>query len=63
MYQGVPLLSDEAIEEIENLGGHIMKGCLSDIPVGGGTNKNEAFHRYVNQFFHKSRMGICWPMH
>ena len=58
VYQGVPLLSDEAIEEIEKLGRHIMKGCLSDIPVGGGTNKNEAFHRYINQFFHKSRMGI-----
>ena len=31
---------------------------MSDINVGGGTNRNEAFHRYVNTFFHKSRLGI-----
>lgn len=44
--------------EIENLKVHVRKGCLSNIKVGGGTNKNEAFHRYVNTFFHKSRIGI-----
>ena len=26
--------------------------------MGGGTNQNEAFHRYINSFFHKSRIGI-----
>ena len=31
---------------------------VCDINVGGGTNRNEAFHRYINTFFHKSRLGI-----
>ena len=31
---------------------------MSDIAVGCGTNRNEAFHRYVNTFFHESRIGI-----
>ena len=31
---------------------------MSDVNVGGGTNRNEAFHRYVNTLFHKSRLGI-----
>lgn len=44
--------------ETEKLKVHILKGCLSGIHVGGGTNKNEAFHRYVNTFFHKSRIGV-----
>ena len=37
---------------------HARKGYSSDIDVGGGTIRNEAFHRYVNTFFHKSRLGI-----
>jgi hypothetical protein len=52
------VLTKDSIEEIEKLKVHIHKGCLSGIIVGGGTNKNEAFHRYVRTFFHKSRIGI-----
>jgi hypothetical protein len=52
------VLTKECLEEFEKLKVHIMKGCLSQIPPGGGTNRNEAFHRYVNTFFHKSRLGI-----
>lgn len=46
------------MEEIEKLKVHIVKSCLSGINVGGGTNKNETFHQYVNTFFHKSRIGV-----
>ena len=35
-----------------------MKGCLSGIPVGCGTNRNEVFHRYIRTFFHRSRVGM-----
>lgn len=52
------MLTKDSIEEIEKLQVHILKSCLSGITVGGGTNKNEAFHRYVRTFFHKSRIGI-----
>ena len=52
------ILTKECLEEFEKLKVHIIKGCLSRIPPGGGTNRNETFHRYVNTFFHKSRIGI-----
>lgn len=55
---GKYILTNETLAEIEKLKMHMLKGCLSGIPVGGGTNRNEAFHRYINTFFHKSRMGI-----
>ena len=54
------VLSKDAIAEIDKLKVHIMKGCLSEIPVGCGTNRNEAFHRHTNTFFHKSRIGILY---
>lgn len=57
-YNGQNVLTRDSMEEIEKLKVHIVKGCLSGINVGGGTNKNEAFHRYVNTFFHKSRIGV-----
>ena len=31
---------------------------LSFIPPGGGTNRNEQFHRHLKNFFHQSRVGI-----
>ena len=52
------ILSSETIREVQKLKLHANKGCLSGIEVGGGTNRNEAFHRYIRNFFHKSRLGI-----
>lgn len=40
------LLTAEALAETEKLKIHIEKGCLSGMPVSGGTNRNEAFHRH-----------------
>lgn len=57
-FHGHKIFTDSTKLEIEKLKVHARKGCLSDIAVGGGTNRNEAFHRYVNTFFHKSRIGI-----
>ena len=49
-------MNSKAIDEIEKLKVHIQKGCLSNIGVGCGTNRNEALHRHINSFFHRSRM-------
>ena len=54
------ILNVEAIHEIEKLKNHAEKGCLTEIEVGGGTNCNEAFHRHINTFFHKSRIGTLY---
>ena len=51
------VLNQDAILEVGKLKEHIVRGCLSGISVSGGTNSNEAFHRYTNSFFHKSRIG------
>lgn len=37
------------LTEIESLRNHIGKGCLSDIPPGYGTEKNEYLHRLLNR--------------
>ena len=34
---------------MENLRVHIRKGCLSDIPPGSGTERNEYIHRILNR--------------
>ena len=57
-FNGHKVFTESTKSEIDKLKIHARKGCLSDIAVGGGTNRNEAFHRYVNTFFHKSRIGI-----
>ena len=41
-----------------NLKRHIQCGCLSGIPTGAGTNKNERFHHHINSLFNRSKMGI-----
>lgn len=58
VHYGKHVLCVAALDEIDKLKIHINKGCVSDIPVGCGTNRNEAFHRYIRTFFHRSRVGI-----
>lgn len=43
---------------IKNIKKHIIAGCLSNIPPGGGTNRNERFHRHIKSFFNRSKIGI-----
>lgn len=44
-YKDMPVLTEKALKEISKLEKHIDKGCLSYIPSGIGTNKNENMHR------------------
>ena len=37
--------------ELENLKVHIERGCLSGLPLDGGTENNERLHRYLNRRF------------
>ena len=37
---------------------HVNKGCLSNIPVGHGTNRNESIHKQLNALLHRSRISI-----
>lgn len=48
----------ETTAAITNLHKHVSAGCLSEIPPGNGTNRNERFHRFIRSFFNKSKIGI-----
>jgi hypothetical protein len=57
-YDNVPVLSTKALKEIENLRCHIKKGCLSSLPPGGGSERNENMHKYIKQAVSRGRMGV-----
>ena len=42
-------LTEESLKQIDALKVHIKKGCLSGIPPGFGTEKNEQLHRLLNR--------------
>ena len=42
-------LTNATFTEICNLRLHVQKGCLSDIPPGCGTERNEGLHRLLNR--------------
>lgn len=42
-------LTNVTFTEIANLRQHVQKGCLSDIPPGCGTERNEGLHRLLNR--------------
>lgn len=44
----MPVLHEATLKACNNLKVHIQKGCLSKIPVGCGTNKNEKLHHFLN---------------
>jgi len=56
--EGVKIFKPETIKATENLKRHILAGCLSNIPPGGGTNKNERLHEHIKSYFNRSRIGI-----
>ncbi|KXJ21482.1 hypothetical protein AC249_AIPGENE825 [Exaiptasia diaphana] len=51
------LLKESFHHQIENLKGHIAKGCLSNIPVGYWTSVNECLHEKINDLFAGAKMG------
>ncbi len=48
-----------ACDEIEKLLVHVRLGCLSDIPSGIGTNRNERLHRKIRKWLRRSHIGVC----
>lgn len=55
---GMKLFRSDTFNALENIRRHISAGCLSGIPPGGGTNRNERLHEHINSFFNRSRIGI-----
>ena len=54
------VLPDIAVKEVKNLiERHVCSDCLSDIPPGVGTNRNESLQKKIRKWMKKSRIGIC----
>lgn len=47
-----------AIQEVNKLQKHVEKGCLSGIPPGRGTNRNENLHKNINSIMTSSQYGV-----
>jgi len=57
-FNGWVILTPSVITQLENIIQHVHKGFLSDIPVGHGTNKNEAIHKQLKALLHRNRLGV-----
>ena len=55
---GWKILTENALKQIKNLQNHVKQGCLSQIPSGAGTNRNECLHRHIRPHFSRTRMGL-----
>ena len=56
--KGEKLFKQETLIAMRNLRQHVSAGCLSNIPPGGGTNRNERLHEHIKNYFNRSRIGI-----
>ena len=53
-----PLVHWPVFLSLKNCGNRKRKGCLSHIPLTGGTSRNEGIHRVLNKSKKKWRIGI-----
>ena len=52
------VLTASAVHEIDRLNRHIEKDCLSNIPPGAGSEKNENLHKNLRHIIARSRLGV-----
>ena len=53
------VLPDKAVTEISKVVKHVKLGCLSGIPPGIGTNRNENIHKRLRKWLKKDRIGVA----
>lgn len=54
---GEAVLNENVMHEIDNLKVYIERGCLSRIPPGGGSTRNENLHKHLRAVIARSRLG------
>ncbi|KXJ14702.1 hypothetical protein AC249_AIPGENE5021 [Exaiptasia diaphana] len=57
-YNGKIIVNKKSIKALRNIEIHINKGCLSDIPPGAGTNRNERMHRTLRKLIKRDKLGV-----
>lgn len=55
---GWNIMNEKVLKEIDSVKVHVSEGCLSNIKVGAGTNRNERLHRNLKPHFSRSRLGL-----
>lgn len=58
LFEDKPVLTLDALKEIVHLREHIKRGCLSNIPPGCGTERNENLHKCLRRSATKVRIGV-----
>ena len=53
------VLPDKAVAELSKIMKHVKLGCLSGIPPGVGTNRNENIHKRLRKWLKKDRIGVA----
>lgn len=63
-YEGMLLVPQCALDEVDKLLLHLRKGCLSNIPPTGGKSRNERIHRVLKviKVLKNSRIGIQYAI-
>lgn len=59
---GSKIMNEAALKETTLLKTHIKKGCLSELPTGAGTNRNERLHQYLRPHFSHTRLGLSMAL-
>ena len=57
-HEKATLCIPETVSALQRLQRHMQLGCLSNIPVGAVTNRNEQLHQHLGSYFNRSRIGV-----
>ena len=57
-YKSWKIVNGNFLHEIEKLKKHVNNNCLSEIPPGHGTNRNQNLHKNLKSILQSKRMGI-----
>ncbi|XP_057302830.1 uncharacterized protein LOC130636992 [Hydractinia symbiolongicarpus] len=57
-YNGWNIFNANFYKEVKNLKHHISLGCVSNIQVGMGTNRNERLHRELKSLVKRNKLGV-----
>lgn len=52
------VLNKKSLRALQNIKIHMKEGCLSHIPPGCGTNRNERLHRKLKKIAGRSKLGV-----
>ena len=55
---GKKVFTSDTVDAVRKLREHISSGCISNIPPGGGTNRNERLHHHLNSLFTRTKVGV-----